>query len=236
MNFENKDSLQPPSTDRGVVNTSVCINTDFKEVDVVIDWFQCTIQGNDVEDVVKKVFHTSLENCLHTPSGRFGYNNTYTYASTIHIMYHDIRSDMGVHIMLSGSACRELEDLITFKDFFERIILFEVCKVTRIDIAIDTYKKYFDIASLRKKISDAELVSKFRKGTFIEQINVSDGSQESASLKFGSMSSDIYIVFYDKLAERKNAGYTVDDSVDFWLRTELRFKHDLAVLQLFKIT
>lgn len=229
MNLDVKNSLEPPFTDRGVVNARALCNSAFNDIDVVIDWFQCTIQENNIDDVVSKLFHCTTENLLHTPSGRFGYNNTYTYAEKIHIMWHDVRYEMGVHILLSGSACRELEDLISWMEFFKRIMSFDVCKVTRIDIAIDTYKKYFDIALLRKKISDGELVSKFRKGTYMEQLNVSDGSQESASLKFGSMSSDLYIVFYDKLAERKNAGYTIDDSIKFWIRTELRFKHDLAV-------
>lgn len=222
-------SQEPPFTDRGVVNEMPPENKGFKQIDILIDWFQCTIQNVSVENVLKTVFHVSTECCQHTPSGRFGYNNTYTYAEKILVMWHDTRYEMGVHILLSGSACRELEDLITWKDFFDRIMCFDICKVTRLDIAIDTYKKYFDINQLRKKISDGELVSRFRKGTYMEQLNVSDGSQESASLKFGSMSSDIYIVFYDKLSERRNAGYTVDESVEFWLRTELRFKHDLAV-------
>lgn len=222
-------SQEPPFTDRGVVNADTLINKGFNDIDVVIDWFQCTIQNTTIDDVIKTVFHVTTEGCQHTPSGRFGYNNTYTYAEKILIMYHDTRFEMGVHILLSGSACRELEDLITWKDFFDRIMTFDICKVTRLDIAIDTYKKYFDINQLRTKIQDGELVSKFRKGTYMEQLSISDGSQESASLKFGSMSSDIYIVFYDKLSERINAGYTVDDSIDFWVRTELRFKHDLAV-------
>lgn len=222
-------NLETPVSDRGVQNADTLINKGFNDIDVVIDWFQCTIQNTSVEDVLKTVFHVTVEGCQHTPSGRFGYNNTYTYAEKILIMYHDTRYEMGVHILLSGSACRELEDLITWKDFFDRILAFNVCKVTRLDIAIDTYKKYFDINMLRKKIQDGELVSKFKKGTYMEQLSISNGSQESASLKFGSMSSDIYIVFYDKLSERKNAGYTVDESIDFWVRTELRFKHDLAV-------
>lgn len=226
--MDNQKSVQPPFTDRGVENTDTLQTKDFKQVDIVIDWLQVTIQGHPIDEVLKRVFNVSSEICQHTPSGRFGYNNTYTYGEKILVMWHDMRYEMGVHILLSGSACRELEDLMSWQLLFERLITFEVMKITRIDIAIDTYKRYFDIALLRKKISDGELVSKFKKGTYMEQISVSDGTQQSASLKFGSMSSDIYIVFYDKLAERRNAGYTVDDTIDFWVRTELRFKHDLA--------
>lgn len=233
MTIVQDSTIEPPFTDRGVVNAIPRINRGENEdcinpVDIVIDWMQFTIQAVDVDTVLQGLFHVSSECCQHTPSGRFGYNNTYTYTEKIHVMYHDSRSDMGVHILLSGSACRVLEDLISWSVFFDRILSFDYVKFTRIDIAIDTYRKFFDIALLRRKIIDGELVSKFRKSTYMEQLNVANGNAESASLKFGSMSSDIYIVFYDKLAERHNAGYTVSDSVDFWVRTELRFKHDLA--------
>lgn len=237
------DSSEPPFTDRGVVNTEVCINTgenansskNLKTIDMLFDWMQFTIQGHLIDDVLYNLFKTIPTACLHTPSGRFGYNNTYTFGEKIHVMWHDVRADMGVHVLLSGSACRELEELLGWEIFIGRIFFHQVVKFTRIDIAIDCYKRYFDVLQLRQKISDGELVSKFRQSTFMEQLNVSDGKQQSASLKFGSMSSNLYIVFYDKLSERKNAGYTIDNDIDFWVRCELRFKSDLAnhIIQLY---
>lgn len=86
------------------------------------------------------------------------------------------------------------------------------------------YKKYFTVNQLRKKIKKGELATRFKQSTYIEQLNLKDGLSESSSLKFGSMSSDIYIVIYDKLRERINGGYLVSDAIKFWTRLEIRFK------------
>jgi phage replication initiation protein len=226
--MENLDeNLKTPVSDRGVETPYTPLLGD--GIEVVIDWFQCTIQHVEVDDVLKRVFNITSEACEHVESGLYGYNNTYVYADKIRILWHKTRIEMGVHIQVSGSACRILEELMPWKLFFDRIMSFDVWKVTRIDIAIDTYKRYFDIHMLKDKIKSGELVSKFKKSTFMEQLNISDGASESASLTFGSMASNMYIVFYDKLAERKNAGFDVDDKVNFWLRSELRFKSELAM-------
>ena len=229
VDFAVGQNVDTPVTDRGVEKPQTPQNKALRDIEVVIDWFQCTIQRADVDKVLQVLFNITTEACEHVDSGLYGYNNTYVYAEKIKVLYHDKRPEMGVHVQLSGSACRLLEDLMSWSLFFERILSFDVFKVTRIDIAIDTFKRYFDIAQLRKKITDGELVSKFKKSTFIEQLNISDGNSESASLQFGSMSSDIYIVFYDKLRERINAGFEVNTDVDFWVRTEIRFKGKLAM-------
>ncbi|MEG2908934.1 MAG: replication initiation factor domain-containing protein [Erysipelotrichaceae bacterium] len=226
------DLIEPPFTDRGVGNTQgPCLKalSEFKHnTEVLFDWLQVTFQDTNVDDVIFSLFRCNRNDCVFIPSGRFGYNNSLVFSENILIMWHDIRYDMGVHLLLSGSACRILENLMDWSLFFQRILTFNNIKFTRIDIAIDIFKNYFDIPLLRKKISDGEVISKFRDSTYIEQIKIKDGTITSGSLKFGSMSSDIYIVFYDKLAERINASVIVDDSIDFWLRTEIRFKHDLA--------
>lgn len=237
-----KNGNVPPLTDRGVQtppqisnnalnkgsNEKVRVSKKDTKIEMLFDWLQVTIQDVLIADVIIRIFDHKLDDCLCTQSGKFGYNRTFTIGSKIHIMDNTLRYDMGVHLLISGSACRELEKMISWKEFFSRLETFETFKFTRIDIAIDTYKNYFTIATLRKKIKKRELTSKFKNATFMEQINIKSTESESASLKFGSMSSDIYIVFYDKLKERKNAGYTIDDSVDFWVRCELRFKHDLS--------
>lgn len=236
----------PPLTDRGVQTHSLddektsnnTINKGLNDIslsdeksakiEMLFDWLQVTIQDVLIADVIMRIFDHKLNDCLCTQSGKFGYNRTFTIGSKIHVMDNTLRYDMGVHLLISGSACRELEKIMSWKEFFSRLETFETFKFTRIDIAIDTYKNYFTIATLRKKIKKRELTCKFKSATFMEQINIKSTESESASLKFGSMSSDIYIVFYDKLKERKNAGYTIDDSIDFWVRCELRFKHDLS--------
>lgn len=196
-------------------------------LDMCFDWIQVTFQECSLSDVVRNLFGLELARCNKTNSGKFGYNETYTVYSKCHIMRNTKNLSMGVHVLLSGSACREYEMCFDWQYFFKSCEMMKG-KFTRIDVAIDCYKRYFTVNQLKNKIKKGELVSKFKKSTYVTEYNLSDGSSNSASLKFGSMSSDIYIVIYDKLAERMNAGYSVKSNIKFWTRCELRFKHDLS--------
>lgn len=202
---------------------------EIPDLDVCIDWVQVTLQKTTVNDVLFSLFVLGIDsaNVTKTESGRFGYNTTYTVYSKMHVMHNTKNEQMGVHVLLSGSACREYEQLFSWKFFFDRVTSMTY-HFTRIDIAIDMYKKYFTVNQLRKKIKKGELSSKFKQSTYIEQINLSNGDSESSSLKFGSMSSNIYIVIYDKLRERINGGYIVASAIKFWTRCEIRFKKEHA--------
>lgn len=198
-------------------------------LDTCFDWVQVTFQNTTIDEVLFNISGVDKEHssCTFTDKGSFGYNRTYTVGSKMHFMEHSNRKDMGIHLLFSGSACREYEQLFTWDYFFQAVSRMSG-KYTRIDVAIDCFKKYFTVNQLKNKIKKAELVSKFKKSTYITEYNLSNGTSNSASLKFGSMSSDIYIVIYDKLAERKNGGYEVNKNLKFWTRCEIRFKKDLA--------
>lgn len=199
----------------------------FPNLDICFDWVQVTFQNTTVDNVVMGLFGIPLANCNKSDSGKFGYNETYTVYSKCHVMRNTKNPNMGIHVLFSGSACREYELCFSWDYFFKACKMMKG-KFTRIDVAIDCFKRYFTVNQLKSKIKKGELVSKFKKSTYITEYNIKDGSSNSSSLKFGSMSSDIYIVIYDKLAERMNAGYSVKSGINFWTRCELRFKHDLS--------
>lgn len=209
------------------------IESEKKEVletpnlDICFDWIQVTFHDLNYERIIEELFGLSVHQCTHTNSGRFGYNETYTAFSKCHVMINRKMGTMGTHILLSGSACREYEQTMSWKTFFSYCVAHNA-RFTRIDVAIDCFKRYFTVNQLRSKIKKAEITSKFKKSTYFNEFNLKDGSETSATLKFGSMSSDIYIVIYDKLAERMNAGYTVKSGISFWTRCEMRFKKDLS--------
>lgn len=196
-------------------------------IDICFDWVQVTFQGIGYDDVIYNLFGIYPDRCTHSYNGKFGYNESFTVYSKCHVMINKKNPQMGVHVLFSGSACREYEQCFSWDYFFKACRTMNG-KFTRIDIAIDCFKRYFTVNQLKNKIKKGELVSKFKKTTYIKEMLTKDGTQTSSSLKFGSMSSDIYIVIYDKLAERMNAGYTVASGVTFWTRCELRFKHDLS--------
>lgn len=198
------------------------------KVDMVVDWVQVTFQQLKIEHVFKLIFDMDIaDGVTYQSSGLYGYNETYTIGSKIHVMRNTKRPDMGVHIQMSGSACRQFEEMYDWKVFFSLCDLYEG-HFTRLDIAIDCYRKYFTVKQLRNIAKQGNLVSKFQKSTFTEQFKIKDGADLGTTLHFGSKISDIYIVFYDKLKEREHAGYSVDSTIDFWTRCEIRFRKNLA--------
>lgn len=196
------------------------------DIDMIVDWVQVTFHDINLMELMRILFNT--DDHTITTSGRFGYNCTFTVGNKIHIMRNTKRPEMGVHVLMSGFACRELEQMhITWKSFFQKCVDLKG-HFTRLDIAIDTYKKYFTVQQLKRYVKNGQLVSSFRNTTYLTQYKIKDGSSHSATLHFGSMRSDIYIVFYDKLAERKDAGYSVDSRVNHWVRCEIRYKSDYS--------
>ena len=101
--------------------------------------------------------------------------------------------------------------------------------ITRIDIAIDTFTdKFYTLQKLRDYIKDGQVVSRFKSSTEFIQKSLSTSDIESETIWFGSRTSNIQIVFYNKLYERNNANYEVDPNIKFWYRCEIRFRNDMA--------
>lgn len=199
-----------------------------EKVDMVVDWVQVTFQQLKIEHVFKFIFDMDIaDGVTYQTSGLYGYNETYTIGSKIHVMRNTKRPDMGVHIQMSGSACRQFEETYDWRTFFALCNLYEG-HFTRLDIAIDCYKKYFTVPQLRKLAKSGLCVSKFKSALAMNEFLIKDGSDLGNTLTFGKKSSDLFIVFYDKLKERANAGYSVDSTIDFWTRCEIRFRKDLS--------
>lgn len=216
-----------------------------EKIDIVIDWFQVTIfPSNKVKDfgalfpvpnndriivyLFKELFNLNYSDIVKEPRGINGYDVRYSYKD-ISIMNNSQREDMGVNIILTGKGCRDFESLnISWNQLFNKLKIYEI-NFNRIDIAIDTFDdRYFDLELLKKYIKRGLCCSKFVNSLFIYNNKLSDGSISSNTIQFGSKASDIQITFYDKLLERSNAGYIVDHNIKFWIRTELRFRHDKA--------
>lgn len=216
-----------------------------QNIEVVIDWFQITIfPSHRVKDfgalfpvpysdgviiyLFKELFNINFNDLVREPRGLNGYDVRYSYKE-ISIMNHSQREDMGVNILLTGKGCRDFESLgIGWDLLFNKLKVYEM-NFNRIDIAIDTFdNRYFDLELLKKYIKKGSCCSKFINALFIYNNRLEDGSISSNTIQFGSKASDIQITFYDKLLERSNAGYIIDNNIDFWVRTELRFRHDKA--------
>ena len=219
IQFENENKVSRNPTNEKSENP---------KFDMVVDWVQVTIKNRTYVDIIHEVFGLSCNDCTHMNSAKFGYNESFVINHEIYIMFNRKRPEMGVHIQMSGSACRDYENCFgDWLTFFHMISNYNY-HFTRLDIAIDMYEPIFTVNKLKNKVKKGELVSRFKQMTYHTKYDIKDGAQHSATVHFGSMTSDIYIVIYDKLAERSDAGYKVDKNITFWTRLEIRFKKDLS--------
>lgn len=250
MNFdiENKGQTQdfglpqPEATQNDLKNS---------EIELLIDWFQFTIFPSkkdyvDLEDsglynsyitsdkiipyLFFKFFKVSSSDVIRdSRSNLNGYNVIYSYRD-ISIMLNSDRPDMGVNVLLTGCGCRCFESLgLIWYDLFSKIFKYEY-NINRLDIAVDLFtNKYFTISLLKEYVSSGLCSSRFRTTFEMTKRDIYNGFQlYGETVQFGSKANDLEITFYDKLLERENAGYIVDNNIKFWTRCELRFRHDKA--------
>lgn len=247
--------ISTPTTDRGVTNTYIQLfdldissQTLVLMSEVIIDWFQVTIfpkkghkflTQNLVNDdyvtndrIIPTLFYELFgiygNDIIREEKGFNGYDIRYSYKG-IDIMTNSQRSDMGINILLKGCGCRDFEDLnIGWNTLFDKLMQFDI-NFNRIDIAIDTFdKRYFNIELLKRYIKGGLCISKFKKSLNLCSRILKNGEISSNTLQFGSKASDIEITFYDKYLERENAGKEISKEIDFWVRTEIRFRHEKA--------
>lgn len=215
---------------------------------LLVDWFQFTlldIKSNDlmprfggntqfgsfdnmIPYLFKELFNVHMSDIVKENSRLNGYDRKYSYRG-IEMYLNTTREDMGINVKLSGSACRDFEELgLDWIELIKKISKYE-CNYNRIDIAIDCYDdKYFDLEKLKSYIVSGLVVSKFKNTLELCKRDLKSGSITGNTLQFGSKASQVEITFYDKLLERQSQNYIVENSITFWTRTELRFRHERA--------
>ena len=236
-----ENSYKTPFSNRGVVNT---LNSEFlpflpdktsnivdEKIKMCIDWCQFTIFGYELEqvfDIFNVLFNLKSSDLYFEYKSLFGYDCCYSYKD-ICMFYSKSRLDMGFHFLLTGLACREVEDLgINFIDFFKKVTSFNA-HFTRLDVAIDNFTNdYFTISKVKKSIKKNCVVSRFKNTTEFIKTNIDSGLNEGYTIWFGSRASKIQVVFYDKLKERESQNYVVDNNIKIWTRLEIRFRDEYS--------
>lgn len=249
-----KKSLETPITNRGVEKP---LNTDKTLINkgyfnglgqfILFDWLQFTILSDSisyfdengeffgykdvkyiVSDLFKELFNIEYNDLFFEYKGINGYNSCCSY-NNIYCYWHTSRVDMGIHFKLSGQGCRDFEDLgLDYISFFRKLNSYSL-NFNRIDISIDDFTgSYFNLNKLLKYCKRGAVSSKFRSVLNLEKLSLSDSSNLGHTLQFGSKASNIQVTFYDKLKERQSQSFIVDENIKHWIRTEVRFRHELA--------
>ena len=193
----------------------------------LIDWLSFTAKLGDPLEVIQKVGLSDLNFDL-VESARYGYNRNYTVDGLVNVMYSENRSDMGVHVEMTGQGVRKYESLmdiagVTWVDVFEHLRSFVT--FSRIDLALDEYEGLVSFDDIIRKIDSGEHVGRCRSFKVIAGRD-SNGKHTGTTIYMGSKKSDTMLRVYEKNYERQQRGYEVD--VDIWNRWELVLKHEKA--------
>lgn len=196
----------------------------------VVDWVQATFKGKKIWSEMlmilglEKVEFNKFEKAFYGYQHMYGMNN-------INIMYYDAMDEY--HVQMTGSGCRMFEQIseIDWQELFTYIHHDEQAKLTRLDLALDSFDKPFTIPTIEGKCERGELVTKFREGQATKKWKFSTenlGPSENAGygLEFGARASRLMVRMYDKKLERENKGLEV--TVDDWLRVELQFRKEYS--------
>lgn len=193
----------------------------------IIDWLSFTCRMGSPFEVIELAGLGNL-NFSETDRGRYGYDSGYTVDGLINVFYSAKRSDMGVHVELTGQGVRKYEtimevDKVTWRQVFEHLRTFAT--FSRIDLALDEYEGLVGFADIIKKIEQGEHVGRCRSFKVISGRG-SNGEHTGTTIYMGSNKSDLMLRVYEKNYERQAKGYEID--VPIWNRWELVLKHEKA--------
>lgn len=193
----------------------------------LIDWLSFTVMVADPLEVIDKVGLKELD-FVSSETGRYGYEKSYSIEGLINVFYCEKRSDMGVHVEMTGQGVRKFENLmevsgVSWLEVFKHFKRF--VRFSRIDLALDEYEGLVNFNDVIGKIERGEHVGRCRSFKVIVGRD-SYGEHTGTTIYMGSNKSDVMLRVYEKNFERQQKGYEVD--ADIWNRWELVLKHEKA--------
>lgn len=216
-------------------NTPVT-NTEIQELTACVDWLQATFFTENPRAVVEQILGLDFDSFFESSFSRLGYRKA-IFNGAIFVLYDGYTSkcgitlSMGVHVVMSGKACRQFENLNgeDWRIVIRRMLLFQA-QFTRLDIALDDMRKNaFSIQNVEKKVKRGELVSPFRTTRSINKYRNTTGESEGITLYFGSEKSDVMVRMYDKKLEMEGKDELIKGKIEKWNRTEIQLRHDRAM-------
>ncbi len=215
-----------------------------------IDWiaFTSTVIP-DVKEMISFLGY-SVEDFLLLPKGANGYKKMYRLNSFPISILSDGNEDMGIHVVISGSAMPDLlshfkasltfdtpfaGDVVCLSDFDNSIMVEFLQQVrnigwfTRLDLAVDDLgANYFTVRDVREFLERQEVVSKFRTYRDVYESTFTN-ENTGHTIYFGSRQSEVMLRVYDKqLEQNRNAADPESMTNDPWIRWELELKNDRA--------
>lgn len=130
--------------------------------------------------------------------GRHGYKQAWV-RGPIAVLY-DGNPGMGVHVVIPGSGCRDLEnrEIVRAWPRFIAGLLAAGAQFTRLDIAMDDDRKLLSMDTIRESVKAGLVASRYEKAKVYQEVSLATGEPEGDTIYFGSRNSDTMVRFYDK--------------------------------------
>lgn len=185
-------------------------------------------------------------------SGRYFYNSGLTYGNYLNIYYDDYTkkvskySAKNVLYVWTGQGSTDLAQKLVAKygtnwetawfKFFEYIKSLDA-KVSRIDLAVDSYHHELDLDHIERRLKRGEFKSKKKRWNVVKQRD-RDGNVKSFTIYVGqsrgksSKNGGSFVRFYDKYAESVSKAVVMPDEVEnvvtgegthSWIRAEQQY-------------
>lgn len=178
-----------------------------------IDWLGVTFKAPlSIEDIFFG-FADKLE-FVQVDYGRYGYRAQLRCGGIVY--YYGGPPELGVHVQISGSGCRELE-AAGLTDWQGWLAYLESIggSVSRCDVALDDRAGFLDMDTIGAALDAKEVTSRWRVGNEHKSI-----WGNGRTFYLGSSKSDARLRIYDKAAERGVEGH--------WIRVELQLRDERA--------
>lgn len=193
----------------------------------LFDWLSFTVRSGNPKEVITELGLDKL-NFEPMKNGKYGYTHGYTVDGLVNVLYSPFRTDMGVHVEMTGQGVRKYETLMELSGKTWLEILDEwkkFSKFSRIDIALDDFLGLVSFDDIVDSINKGFHVGVFRSFKVISGRD-SNGKHRGTTIYMGSNKSNVMLRVYEKNYERQVKGYEVTSEI--WNRWELVLKHDKA--------
>lgn len=203
-----------------------------KDLAVSYDYFRVTFKSSNVEKILKEVFWIDFSQLMYSErTPLFGYEEM-AYFGGMFICWSNEGSRAGTCIEMRGVGTSLFTHLLeeqkrTWEDIFEELQKYD-CNIGRIDIAIDDFKGYLDLPSLRRKVDRQEYDSRFDLVWAIHGNRKRQDKEYGSTIYCGSPKSNMHFCFYQKNIELAEKLKKEVWEIDIINRYEIRLKDDYA--------
>lgn len=225
----------PQARDRASTEgPSPASKTGMETAQALIDWLAFTLPAGSGVDWVRGVLGHS--DWTELPHGYNGYDRCLVRGGA-RILWHSRDPRMGIHCVLSGKGCRELEALAIVGEErdeghrydgpmdwrrFLKLLSVHGAKFTRVDFALDDRAGVLSMETMEAALKGGLTVSRARAWEPRGARPLDGGPAAGGrTLTLGSRASETYVRIYDKAAEQRSKGRAVEGH---WVRVELETK------------